>query len=112
VSGTLGICVNHRCSRFEYVVPAFDGDTCEDCGQLLCHESGLAWGDARKAGYKSAFRVTVLPDAEPPKDRSQRTHFHHAEVGKPGEVGGSHPPPDYGGRSRAAKKAWRTRRKK
>jgi len=41
-----GVCVNHHCSRFEYRVPASDGDTCSDCGQLLCHESGLTWEDA------------------------------------------------------------------
>lgn len=62
-----GICVNHDCKRFEYVVEADSDDArCDECGQLLCHESGLTWGDARKKGYESAF-----------------------EVGRPGEVGGA-----------------------
>jgi hypothetical protein len=32
------------------------------------------------------FKVTVLPEAKPPKKRSAKTHFHHSEVGKPGDV--------------------------
>jgi len=44
---TRGICVNHmgRCSMFEKPVPAVEGDRCSECGQLLCHESGVAWAD-------------------------------------------------------------------
>lgn len=45
-----GICVNYpgRCSMFERPVEAVEGDRCSECGQLLCHESGLTWGDARE----------------------------------------------------------------
>lgn len=109
-----GICVNHRCKRFEYVVEVdSDQACCDECGQLLCHESGLTWGDARKKGYASAFKVTVLAEAKPPPNRSAKTRYHHAEVGKPGEVGGAgHLPPDPSARSRAARKTWAKRRRK
>lgn len=54
--GMRGICVNHKCRRFEYVVEVDSDDArCDECSQRLCHESGLTWGDAREAGYKSAF---------------------------------------------------------
>jgi hypothetical protein len=56
--GLVGECVNHPCSRFEYPVPAADEDArCDECGQLLCHESGLTWADAREKKYATAFPV-------------------------------------------------------
>jgi hypothetical protein len=51
---TLGKCVNVDCSRFEYVVPAEEGDGCVECRHALRHESGLTWADARTAGYVTA----------------------------------------------------------
>lgn len=51
-----GICVNHDCAHFQYSVEVdTDDERCEGCGQLLCHESGLTFPDAREEGYDSAF---------------------------------------------------------
>jgi hypothetical protein len=36
------------------------------------------------------FTVTVLPDQTPPKRRSKKTHYHYADVAKPGDI--SNPP--------------------
>lgn len=36
-----GICVNHHCSRFEYVVPAHEGATCDTCGHRLLAPNGV-----------------------------------------------------------------------
>lgn len=53
-----GICVNHDCSRFEYTVDVSNNvevaetERCSDCGQLLCHESGLTFRDALNIGSK------------------------------------------------------------
>lgn len=44
-----GICVDHHCDGFERRVAAHEGDRCEHCGQLLMHESGLTWSDAKAA---------------------------------------------------------------
>jgi len=50
------------------------------------------------------FKVTTLPDATPPKNRSQKTRFHYEDVGRVGDS-------NAGAASRALRKKKRRKKK-
>jgi hypothetical protein len=80
--------------------------------RILLHEAGLTWADARKQGYRSAFKVTVLREVKPPKKRPATTRFHHADVGKVGEAAGPIPPGKLRGMTGIKKKKKKKKKKR